>query len=124
MSETNIIDMFNKAFEKIELFYAPLDEQLLETFKRLGYGVIKLKESEEATVVIIKQLSWQMTNEESLETVKSVFKAFECELYYDAEDCNMYVYCEKISEDMYKLSFTNQRLEIDIWNDNLIYCSE
>ena len=120
MNET-IVDMFNKEFEKMELFYAPIEEQILETLKRLGFGIITLKQSKETTIVIAKQLSWSMSEKECLDTVNSLFKAFEFELDESAYNFCKYTYCEKMSEDMFKITFSEKKLEVDIWNDNMIF---
>ena len=105
----------------MELFYAPIEEQILETLKRLGFGIITLKQSAEVTVVVAKQLSWSMSEEECLNTINSLFKTFEFELDDTAYNFCKYTYCEKMSKDMFKITFSEEKLEVDIWNDNMIF---
>ena len=126
VSLVNDIDFFNGLFDKMEEFYTTIDENLIETFKRSGFGVIITKKENETVEFVIKQLSWNLISEQSIEIVKSIFEAFEPEINEISENFDTFVYCEKLNEDIFKVTVTDEdRTDIvkNDCSDNYIYYS-
>ena len=119
MSE--IIEILEEKFAEMDLFYAPIEDQILETLKRVGFGVINLIKNKETSVYVVKQLSWNMNEEQCLNSLVSVFKAFEFELDDEAHNFCKRTYCEKLSKDMFKITFTDKVLKYDRWDNNTIW---
>ena len=117
----NDLKQYETVFNKMDEFYAPIQENILETLKRAGFGVITVKENGDNGEYLIKQLSWNMNETEVLETVKGVFNAFEFDLIESRDNFNIYTYCKKLNKDIYKIVFSNENKDIDIFNENNIY---
>ena len=117
----NDLKQYETVFNGMKEFYAPIQENILETLKRAGFGVITVKENGDNGEYLIKQLSWNMNETEVLETVKGVFNTFEFDLIESRDNFNIYTYCKKLNKDIYKIVFSNENKDINIFNENNIY---
>ena len=115
------LKQYEAVFDEMEEFYAPIQENILETLKRAGFGVITVNDGGDIGEYLIKQLSWNMNETEVLEAVKSVFGTFEVDIDNFRDCIGVYTYCIKLSKDIYKIVFTYENKDIDIFNENNIY---
>lgn len=121
METMDNLKQYEELFAQMDLFYAPIKENLMETFKRAGFGVIELNNKGDTGEYLIKQLSWDMSESEVLTVVKGIFDIFDLELCMDRYSLLIYTYCEKVSKEIYKITFSDENKEIDRWDRNMVY---